>query len=224
MENLDRIKKLYSDWSSAQNESKNNKVRSILEKATKESSKFIQLYTEMGEDGKKMKFIFENIWEDLSDNKMVAKKMVARSLLEADEKPPVDKAGNFFGEFGLAYTPIADIADGQPQKYSTNQMQSTVSDGDRDVLIQIRYAITSGNYSIAQALILNFWGKLSVKERVDIMTWAMNIGNYNSLIDVPQSKGVSFKSIKEKIENKKMTKEEFTDTFLRTAKEKMKAQ
>ncbi len=223
MENLDRMIKLYSDWSSTQSESKNSKVRSILEKATKESSKFIQLFNEMGEDGKKMKFIFENIWEDLSDNKMVAKKIVAKSLLEAEEKP-IDKTGNFFGEFGLAYTPIADIADGQPQKYSTNQMQSTVSDGDRDILIQIRYAITSGNYSIAEALMLNFWGKLSIKEKVDIMTWAMNIGNYNSLIDVPQSKGVNFKSIKEKIENKKITKEEFTDIFLRTAKEKMKAQ
>lgn len=223
MENLDRMLKLYSDWSSTQSESKNIKVRKILEKSTNESSKFIQLFSEMGEDGKKMKMIFENTWEDLSDNKMLAKKMVARSLLEAEEKTS-DKAGNFFGEFGLAYTPIADMADGQSQKYSTNQMQSTVSDGDRDILIQIRNAITSGNNDIAGALILNFWGKLSVKERVDIMTWAMNIGNYNSLIDVPQSKGVNFKSIKDKIEKKEITKEEFKNTFLRTAINNMKAQ
>jgi len=222
MENLERMKKLYSDWSSAQTDAKNRRVQSILEGATKESSKFAQLFNEMGEDGLKMKTLFEDSWGDVDDNKMLAKRKIAGYLLEADEKKDgPDKAGNFFGTIGQSYFPIAD---GKGSTYETNQMQSTISDGDRDVLVQIRYAITSGNYQIAEALILNFWPRLSIKERVDIMTWAMNIGNYNALIDVPQSKGVNFKSLKDKIEKKEITKEEFKDTFLRTAKERMKAE
>lgn len=218
MENLDRMIKLYLDWASTQSASKNNKVKSILENSIKETSKFTNIFKEMGEDGNKMRTIFEDVWEDVSNNKTVAKRKIAEQLLEADEKKDslkIDKAGNFFGEFTQSYVPIVD---------RTNQMQSNITDGDRDILIQIRYAITSGNYEIAQALILNFWGRLSIKERVDIMTWAMNIGNYNSLVDVASSKGVNFKSLKDKIEKKEITKEEFTSTFLRTAKEKMKAE
>jgi len=222
MENLERMRKLYSDWASTQSDSKNNKVKNILEKSIKESSKFTQLFTEMGEDGNKMKSIFEDSWDSIDNNKTIAKRKVANYLLEADEKKDSpDKNGNFFGAIGQSYYPIAD---GKGSTYETNQMQSTITDGDRDILIQIRYAITSGNYQIAEALILNFWPRLSIKERVDIMTWAMNIGNYNALIDVPQSKGVNFKSLKDKIEKKEITKEEFKDVFLRTAKERMKAE
>lgn len=223
MNNLDRMVKLYSDWASTQDNEKLNETKSILESATKESSKFIKLYEAMGEDGNRMKQLFEDSWSEINDNKIVAKRKVAFKLLEdySSDTPKVDRAGNFYNEFGMAYTPIADIADKQEQKYSTNQMQTDISDSSRDVIIQIRNAIVGGNFQIANALLLNFWGRLSVKARVDIMTWAFNIGNYNSLIDVPQSKGVNFKSLKEKIEKKEISKEEFATVFLRTAKEKM---
>lgn len=221
MKDLDRIKKLYKDWSSIQKCAKLDAVANILEASQKDPSNFVQFFEEMGNDGKTMKSLFESCWSDISPNKSIAKKKIATILIkESDDfNSLIKKDGSVVSDIGLSYMPIADM---NGSTYGSNAMQSTISDGDRDILIQIRYAVTSGNYDIAQALILNFWNRLSVKERVDIFEWAMNIGKFNVYSDIPQSKGVSFKSFKEKLEKKEITKEEFVDKFLRTAKDKMK--
>ncbi len=222
MNNLNRILKLFSDWSSTQDYSKNVKVKSILEESTKNSSAFVKVYSEMGPDGDKMKSLFESFWEEFDSNKTLAKRFLASNILKEEysaDTPEISKNGSVVSDIGMSYMPIADM---KGSTYDSNAMQSTITDGDRDILIQIRYAITAGNYAIAEALILNFWPRLSVKERVDIMTWGMNLGKYNSLSEVPKSRGVNFKTIKEKIEKKEITKEEFKDAFLRTAKENMK--
>ena len=222
MENLNRMLKLFSDWSSTQDYAKNKKMRSILEESTKNSSNFVKVFSEMGIDGEKFKTLFEESWEKFDDNKTLAKRVVAQAILKEEynaETPEVNKNGSVVSDIGMSYMPIADM---KGSIYDSNAMQSTVTDGDRDILIQIRYAITAGNYAIAEALLLNFWPRLSVKERIDIISWGMNLGKYNSLSEVPKSHGVNFKSLKDKIEKKEVTKEEFKDAFLRTVKENMK--
>ena len=140
---LNRIKKLYEDWLSSKSKKELYEAESILKLDTKIKNRvYTKLVEMMGLDGQNLSEILENNWSVLADTKADAKKIVIEYLSE-------DKNGSVVTDIGLSYYPISD---------RSNAMQSEAEFNDRDLLVQIRNAITGGNLMIASELLKNGWG------------------------------------------------------------------
>lgn len=201
-----RMAKLYTDWLSTKDKSTKIKINRILTDAQKLSGRFNIVIEEMGEDGKLMSELFEDNWKEFGKNKIEAKKAISKMLNE-------EKDGSFETEIGLSYYPIAD---------RSKSMKSIIDENDRDIVIQIRHAVTGGNFTIAEELLKNSWGRLRVKERLGLIEWINNINLYNQESEVPKGEKMEMKKFIEDTKKRTIPKENFIEKFLITAKENMK--
>jgi len=196
--------KLFVDWKQSQSDKKINIITNLLEQATKLSSNFDTIISEMGSDGKTLKNLLIKEYGNLTPK---IKKEIAGQLLEA-------KDGTIETNVGTYYYPIAD---------RSNALVSEIDPNDRDIVIQIRHAITGGNYSIAEELMKNSWSSLTIKDRLGIIEWIQNMDFYNRDSGVPKSSHTRLKKLTKQTEDRSITKDEFITLVIKTSKEKLKA-
>ena len=203
MAELSRTIKLFLDWYKAQSPSQAKKISSMLEEATLKGSKFQEILSEMGTDGKTVKIMLEEQYGTLN---VEAKKEVAKCLLEA-------KNGVVETEVGTYYFPVTD---------RSNALVNVIDPNDRDMVIQIRQAITGGNYSIAEELIKNSWSSLTLKDRLGLIEWVQNMDYYNRDSGVPKSGYTRMAQVKKETQAKTITKDKFAEKVLQTAKDQLR--
>lgn len=219
METIDRIGNLYADWYSSQTESRRKMADATLQGAKRVSVTLDKLIMEMGDDGLKMMDLFEGCWQQFGETKVAAKKALSAALanrtrMDEDAQGLFQRDGTYENEAGVQhYYPVMD---------RSNAMVSVINPNDRDVIVQIRHAITGGNYQIAEALILNSWGRLTVNDRLSLIEWVEYMDQYNLGSGVPRSGYTRLAKMKKDTETRAISKEEFKDKFLLTARENMK--
>jgi hypothetical protein len=207
---MSRISKLFSDWLSVQKSDKVNEARILLSVGNKRSTYYNGLIEAMGVDGKKLDSLFQENKNKYGETIVEQKKALAEELIHAMGGTVEwgKKDGTVMTTIGQSYYPIAD---------RSNSMESVVEEGDRDVLLHIRNAVVGGNFMIAEELIKNAWGRLTLKERNGLIEWVNNMNQYNT--NGHKSRPAKFKPMESRGD---MKKEEFIEGFLTTAKENMK--
>jgi hypothetical protein len=130
--------------------------------------------------------------------------------LNEDVPTLAKRDGTFENDSGVMhYYPIMD---------RSNAMVSQIDPNQRDIIVQIRHALTGGNYQIAEQLLLNGWGRLSMNDKFSLIEWVEKAyDQYNQMSGVPKSGYTRLAKLKDKVEKREITKEEFTDHFLKTA-------
>lgn len=204
---IKRIVRLFEDWLSTRNKGQIIEAKHIL--SDSKIVNYTNLIDKMGEDGKFLDSIFQENWEQYGKTKGEARKSIVKKLNGLFEM----QDGSVVKEIGQSYMPITD---------RSNQMQSKIEPNERDIVIQIRHAIISGNMSIALELIKSSWANLSLNDRNSLIEFVNRINLYNSeASDVPKGKGVKIKPLEKKSD---MTKDEFAEKITMTAIENMKIQ
>lgn len=207
---MSRISKLFTDWLSVQKTNKIDEAKIILQVGEKRSTYYNKLIEMMGSDGKKIDHLFQENKDSYGESIVQQKKNLAEELVHSmgggTEKNKKD--GTVMTTIGQSYYPIAD---------RSNSMESVVHEDDKDILLHIRNAVVGGNFLIAEQLIKNAWGNLSLKERNGLIEWVNNMNKYNS--NGHKSRPPKLKQIEKRGDIKK---EEFIETFLMSAKENMK--
>jgi hypothetical protein len=207
---MSRISKLFEDWLSVQKNNKVNEAKILLNAGLKRSSYYNKMIEAMGPDGKKLDSLFQENKEKYGKDIVEQKKALAEELIHSmgGTEEWSKKDGTVMTTIGQSYYPIAD---------RSNAMESVVEEGDRDVLLHIRNAVVGGNFMIAEQLIKNAWGSLSLKERNGLIEWVNGMNKYNT--NGHSSRPAKLKPMEKAGDIKK---EEFIDGFLMTAKENMK--
>jgi len=207
---MSRISKLFSDWLSAQKKDKINETKIILSTGQKRSTYYNNLIEIMGDDGKQLDKLFNESKDNYGSGIVEQKKALAEELIHSMggglEKNKKD--GTIMTTIGQSYFPIAD---------RSNAIESVIEGEDRDILLHIRNAVSGGNFMIAEELMKNAWGSLSLRDRNSLIEWVNNMGMYNS--NGNESRGSKLKPLEKAGD---MKKEEFIFNFLITAKENMK--
>ncbi len=207
---MSRISKLFSDWLSAQKKDKINEAKIILSTGQKRSTYYNNLVQLMGEDGSTLDKLFNENKEKYGSGIVEQKKALAEELIHSMgggiERNKKD--GTIMTTIGQSYFPIAD---------RSNAMESVIEGEDRDILLHIRNAVSGGNFMIAEELIKNAWGDLSLRDRNNLIEWVNGMGAYNS--NGNTSRAPKLKPLEKAGD---MKKEEFIFNFLTTAKENMK--
>jgi hypothetical protein len=218
---FNRVSRLYKDWLSTRKTGQIREMKKMLKEAKKDKlpSSFKAIIREMGQDGETLLKHFHSKWTLFGESPSKAKSKLIEILIKSTPTKVLSEAkkesqdGSVVSEIGLSYYPISD---------RSNAMHSVIDPTDRDLIIQIRNAVTGGNTAIAAELIKNGWSALSLKERNGLIEWVNNLGNFNVEVEgyedhVPsKSKGVVMKVMSKKSD---MTKDEFVGQFLRTAEE-----
>ena len=207
---MSRISKLFTDWISVQKTNKINEAKILLQVGEKKSTYYNKLIEMMGNDGQKMDKLFKENKEFYGDGIVEQKKALAEELIHdmgGGNKANKDD-GVVMTTIGQSYYPVAD---------RSNTMETVIDEEDRDILLHIRNAVVGGNFLIAEQLIKNAWGKLSLKERNGLIEWVNGMNKYNTNGHASRPS-----KMKEMTKRGDMKKEEFIDTFLVTAKENMK--
>jgi hypothetical protein len=211
---LNRILKLYKDWASSKGQKAIQEMKMTLNEAITSPINFLKIVEKMGSDGKTMLDIYGKEWTRFGKSPLEAKKNIIKTLVKENKMRALkeDKNdGSVVGEFGLAYYPITD---------RSNAMESAVDLNDRDIVIQIRHAITGGNMEIAKQLILSSWGSLTLNDRNSLIEWINGMQQYNAFENAPEKgRKLLIKPLKTKNE---MPKDEFAERFVKTAIENMK--
>ena len=207
---MSRISKLFTDWYSVQKTDTKNEAKILLQVGEKRSTYYGKLIEMMGSDGQKMDSLFQENKAIYGEGIVEQKKALAEELVHdmGKGKEQNKKDGTVMTTIGQSYYPIAD---------RSNAMESVIDENDRDILLHIRNAVVGGNLMIAEQLIKNAWGKLSLKERNGLIEWVNGMNKYNT--NGHQSRPAKMKAM-DKLGDKK--KEEFVNEFLITAKENMK--
>ena len=219
---------IYKDWCQTRDAVQMKTVKAKLKEAYKTGTKFADLLREMGADGQQIQKIFSESWTSFGNVPSKAKKNFAKVLYNSTPTPKsiieekdgvklnATEDGSVQKSIEMSYTPVTD---------RSNQMLSNVSATTRDLVIQIRHAITAGNMQIASELIKSGWGSLSLKQRNGLIEWVNAMDPYNKLPDadlVPKNKGsLKLKPLEKRTD---MTKDEFVGKLLRTAEEYLRIQ
>lgn len=207
---MSRISNLFTDWLSVQKTDKVNEAKILLQVGETKSTYYSKLVEMMGTDGQKMNQLFQESKDSYGDGIVEQKKTLAEELiysmgggLEQNKKD-----GTVMTTIGQSYYPVAD---------RSNSIESVIDEDSRDVLLHIRNAVVGGNFMIAEQLIKNAWGKLSLKERNGLLEWVHLLNKYNTNGHKSRpSKIIQLNKLGD------MKKDEFVDKFLTTAKENMK--
>lgn len=213
-ETIKKLINLYEDWLLTRKTKDLKKMKSILEDSTSGVLNFINAVKEMKEDGVYLHKIFTEDWSYIAKDPTSAKRKMSKLMLSSTRKIiKEDKNGSVVTDIGQSYYPVAD---------RSKSMESEIDLNDRDIIIQIRHAITGGNMMIAQELIKNSWGDLSLKQRNGLIEFANAIGQYNSETpDVPKGRLLKMKTLEKRSD---LTKDEFAEKLIHTAMENMKVQ
>jgi hypothetical protein len=213
-EALDRIIKLYRDWVSSKGKKDIQEMRMLLKEAVASPINFMKIVEKMGSDGKVLLEMYGKEWTRFGKRPLEAKKNIIKTMVKENKISALKEDrndGSVVDGFGLAYYPVTD---------RSNAMESAIDLNDRDISIQIRHAITGGNFEIAKQLLLSAWGSLSLYDRNNLIEWANTIGQYHSSETLPQQgRKLLIKPLKAKNE---MPKDEFAEKFIKTAMENMK--
>jgi len=217
----ERSTKLYRDWLSTKNNKTIYEMKSILKVGSKSggSTKLTECAKKMGSDGQTLISIFQENWDLFGETPPKAK-IHFMKLLEA-ETPKVrvnkEDKGSVVHSIETQYFPVSE---------RSNQMNSMESPNDRDLVVQIRNAVTGGNMEIAKQLITSGWGALSLKQRNGLIEWVNSIGAFNTNFEGqdytapdPSKKTLRMVPMKSRSD---MTKSEFANGFIRTAIENSK--
>lgn len=210
----EKIKNIYIDWLSTRKNKEISEIKESLKEISQSWStyKFNNILEQMGQDGQQIKSLLTNCRKSINENTSFSKKELANYLLEETN----GKDGSVVSEIGLSYYPISD---------RSNQMQSIIDPSDRDIIIQIRHAISGGNIAIAKELLSNAWSSLSLNDRNSLIDWVNNLAGYNISFEdyeenfVPKNKGTVLAKLEKRSDK---TKQEFIDSFIITAIENMK--
>lgn len=213
---IEKVSTLFIDWLSTKSKNEIKEVKKTLKKAETDVTAFSQLLREMGTDGKTLMSIYQRDWTLVGNQPVVAKKKFVQELSKSIPKK-LNKLnednGSVVTSIGQSYFPISD---------RSNQMQDIITPNDRDLVVQIRNAITGGNMSIAGELMKTGWGALSLKERNGIIEWVNGIGAYGEMTpDILKARKSTIKPMEKRSE---MNKDEFAERVVMTAKENMKIQ
>lgn len=216
---------IYQDWLKTRNSVQTKEIKKKLKEASKSGLKFTDLMREMGSDGEQVLKIFNESWTVFGSDPLKAKKNFSKllynhtsNLNEAQDESKkgikfnAEDPGSVQKSIEMSYTPVTD---------RSNAMLSNVSATTRDLVIQIRHAITAGNFDIADQLIKSGWGTLSLKQRNGLIEWVNAMTDYN-VLDVPKSRNTL--RIKPLEKRSDMTKDEFSEKLIRSAKEHLKVE
>jgi len=219
----ERAVKLYKDWLSTKNNKSIYEMKSLFKTGSKSgnSKNLTEATKTMGQDGQILIKIFQENWDLFGDTPPKAKTKFMKILESETPKVNINSedSGSVVHGIEASFYAVSE---------RSNQMLSVESPNERDLIIQIRNAVTGGNVEIAKQLISSGWGSLTLKERTGLIEWVNGIGSYNVEFEgqkydapEPSKKTLKMKQIEKRSD---MTKSEFINSFSRTAQENSKLQ
>ena len=216
----EKMLSIYKDWTKTKNIFEVKDIKNKLKESSKSGLNFTKVLKEMNADGDQLCELFSKNWQVFGSDPYKAKKnfmkllyketsSVIREENEKSHEINIKQDGSVVKVIDQSYYPATD---------RSKSMLSKLCPSERDLVIQIRHALVAGNFQIADQLIKSGWATLSLKDRNGLIEFVNSMNSYNpDEIEVPKSRTTFvLKPIEKKSD---LTKDEFAERLLRTAKE-----